>query len=70
MWQEQSAEGDMDVQGHLMNLVSLLFLPMLLILADVFSHSALTSETAQSDIYPLWDDKANIDKFLENKKDE
>ncbi len=39
MWQEQSAESDMDVQGHLTNLVSLLFLPMLLIQADVFSHS-------------------------------
>ena len=68
MWQEQSAEGDVDVQAHLKNLVCPLFLPTLLILADVFSHSAFASETAQSDIYPLWDDKANVDKFLENIK--
>jgi hypothetical protein len=68
MWQEQSAGGDMDVQGHLKNLVNPLFLPTLVILADVFSQSAFASETAQSDIYPLWDDKANVDKFLCNIK--
>jgi hypothetical protein len=26
------------------------------------------SETAQFDIYPLWDDKANMDKFINNIK--
>jgi hypothetical protein len=56
----------MDVQGHLKNLVSPLFLPTLVILADVFNQSAFASEAAQSDIYPLWDDKANVDKFLGN----
>ena len=66
MWQDQAAEGENEIRGHLKNLVSPLFLPTLLILADVFSQSAFASETAQSDIYPLWDDKANIDKFIEN----
>ena len=66
MWQDQAAEGDNEIRGHLKNLVSPLFLPTLLVLADVFSQSAFASETAQSDIYPLWDDKANIDKFIEN----
>ena len=32
MWQEQSTNGDVDIQGHLKNLVSPLFLPTLLIL--------------------------------------
>ncbi|CAB3979842.1 Hypothetical predicted protein [Paramuricea clavata] len=30
------------------------------------SQSAFTSEAAQSDLYPLWDDKANVDKFIGN----
>ena len=68
MWQEQSANGDTDVQGHLKNLVSPLFLPTLLILADVFSQSVFASEASQSDIYPRWDDKANVDRFLANIK--
>ena len=68
MWQEQSANGDTDVQGHLKNLVSPLFLPILLILADVFSQSVFASEASQSDIYPLWDDKASVDRFLDNIK--
>ena len=55
MWQDQAAEGDNEIRGHLKNLVSPLFLPTLLVLADVFSQSAFASETAQSDIYPLWD---------------
>ena len=46
--------------------MSPLFLSTLLILADVFSQSAFTSESAQSDLYPLWDDKANVDKFIGN----
>ena len=66
MWQDQAAEGDNEICGHLKNLVSPLFLPTLLVLADVFSQSAFARETAQSDIYPLWDDKANIDKLIEN----
>lgn len=66
--QEQSAEGDNEVRGHLKNLVNPVFLPTLVILADVFSQSAFASETAQHDIYPLWDDKANVEKFLENIK--
>ncbi|CAB3977936.1 Hypothetical predicted protein [Paramuricea clavata] len=63
---EQAAEGDNEICGHLKNLVSPLFLSTLLLLADVFSRSAFTSEAAQSDLYPLWDDKANVDKFIEN----
>ena len=68
MWQEESANGDTDVQGHLKNLMSPPFLPTLLILADVFSQSVFASEASQSDIYPLWDDKANVDRFLANTK--
>jgi hypothetical protein len=45
MWQEQSAGGNMDVQDHLKNLVSPLFLSTLLILADVFSQSVFQGET-------------------------
>ncbi|CAB4020272.1 mimitin, mitochondrial, partial [Paramuricea clavata] len=66
LWQEQAAEGDNEIRGHLKNLVSPLFLSILLILADVFSQSAFTSEAAQSDLYPLWDDKANVNKFIGN----
>ena len=66
LWQGEAAEGDNEVRGHLKNLVSPLFLPTLLILADIFSQSTFASETAQSDIYPLWDDKANVDKFIGN----
>jgi hypothetical protein len=51
LWQEQAAEGDNEIRGHLKNLVSPLFLSTLLILADVFSQSAFTSEAAQSDLY-------------------
>ena len=58
----------MDIQGHLKNLVSPIFLPTLLILADVFSQSVFASEVSQSDIYSLWDDKANVDRFLANIK--
>lgn len=68
LWQEQSADGDNEVRGHLKNLVNPVFLPTLVILADVFNQSAFASETAQHDIpvYPLWDDKANVETFLEN----
>ncbi|CAB4039202.1 Hypothetical predicted protein [Paramuricea clavata] len=64
--QEQAAEGDNEICGHLKNLVRMLFLSTLLILADIFSQSAFTSEATQSDLYPLWDDKANVDKFIGN----
>ena len=53
LWQQQAGDGDNEVCGHLTNLVDPLFLPTLVILADVFSHSAFASEIAQSDIYPL-----------------
>jgi hypothetical protein len=67
LWQ-QAADGDNEIRGHLKNLVDPLFLPTLVILADVFSQSAFASEIAQSDIYPLWDDKANVEKFLQKVK--
>jgi hypothetical protein len=66
LWQGEAAEGDNEVRRHLKNLVSPLFLPTLLILADIFSQSTFASETAQSDIYPLWVDKANVDKSIGN----
>jgi hypothetical protein len=34
--------------------------------SDIFSQSTFASETAQSDIHPQWDDKANVDKFIGN----
>ena len=68
LWQQQAGDGDNEVRGHLKNLVDPLFLPTLVILADVFSQSAFASEIAQSDIYPLWDDKANVEKFLQKVK--
>jgi hypothetical protein len=68
LWQQQAADGDGEVLGHLKNLVDPLFLPTLVILADVFSQSAFAGEIAQSDIYPLWDDKANFEKFLQKVK--
>ena len=68
LWQQQAADGDTEVRGHLKNLVDPLFIPSLLVLADVFSQSVFASEIAQSDIYPLWEDKENVERFLVNIK--
>ena len=50
LWQQQAADGDNEVRGHLKNLVDALFIPSLLILADMFSQSVFASEIAQSDM--------------------
>ena len=68
LWQQQAADGDNEVCGHLKNLVDPLFITSLPILADVFSQSVFASEIAESDIYPLSDDKENVERFLVNIK--
>ncbi|CAB4009843.1 Hypothetical predicted protein [Paramuricea clavata] len=68
-WQEQAAEGDNEICGHLKNLVSPLFLSTFkyfyLPTYLVSPHSRVKLHSLIG-LYPLWDDKANVDKFIGN----
>jgi hypothetical protein len=69
LWQEQAAEGHNEICDHLKNLVSPLFLSTLLLLylpTYLVSPHSRVKLHGLIYIYPLWDDKANVDKFIGN----